>query len=299
MLAKFTSQLLRFLPLVVLGAAACGFVSLNRYSAQQVVSKSFQTPTPPQIAVKTFNGSIDIVTTTQGSVKAKVTKRADGNSQEEAEANLQAIEVEMVQEGNTIQVTARQTEEQMRSNRGVSVELEVPDGSILDLSSSNGKISSIGLTGSVRAHTSNGGIEVKGSTGTLELHTNNGGIQVEGGKGNLDLETSNGKIQLKTAGSVVSARTSNGGIQFEGKLGAGTHTFNTSNGAIVLKLPSHSQFRVDADTSNGKVQSDFPVTIEDGPLEKTRLDGQVGENTDTTIKLRTSNGSIRIQRDAE
>jgi DUF4097 and DUF4098 domain-containing protein YvlB len=297
MLTRPTPQLLSLLPFVAVFAAGCGFVGLNHHSAEQVVTKSFQTAATPKIAVETFNGSVEVVTATQGTVKAKVTKRARGNTQEEAEANLQTIQVDMTQDGNTIHVTARPAEERMWSNRGASVELEVPDGSILDLHSSNGKISSIGLTGNVVAKTSNGGIDVKGNTGTLDLHTSNGGVEVEGGKGNLDLQTSNGTIHLKTAGGVVSAHTSNGGIRAEGKLGAGTNSFETTNGAIELKLPSHSQFRLEADTSNGKIQSDFAVSKE-GSYTRTHMHGVVGENTDTAIRLQTSNGSIHIQRDA-
>jgi DUF4097 and DUF4098 domain-containing protein YvlB len=152
--------------------------------------------------------------------------------------------------------------------------------------------------GNVRADTSNGGIQVSGSNGKLELETNNGDIQAEGGKETVDLKTSNGKIRLKTAGAVVAATTSNGGIETEGKLGAGTNTLETSNGPIVLKLPAHSQFRLEADAGNGSVHCDCPVT-EEGQTTKTHLHGQVGENPQTTIKVHTSNGIIHIERGPE
>jgi DUF4097 and DUF4098 domain-containing protein YvlB len=80
-----------------------------------------------------------------------------------------------------------------------------------------------------------------------------------------------------------------------GTLAEGDHSFRSSNGKIALALPAGSSFRLDAQTSNGKIHSDFAVG--DGKKgQSDRLRGSVGDHPDTTIKVTTSNGSIDIRK---
>ncbi len=146
----------------------------------------------------------------------------------------------------------------------------------------------------MKANSSNGVIRVKGSKGKLNLTTSNGAIQAEGGSGRLDLKTSNGPIAVKSNKAVVHAQTSNGTIQFNGRLGDGENSFQSSNGKIVLGLPASAEFRLDATTSNGHIHSDFAM---DGDEETSKhvLRGTIGKNPKADIKAHTSNGSIEIR----
>ncbi len=170
----------------------------------------------------------------------------------------------------------------------------MPDGAILDLRTSNGKVNVVAVTGNVKVNSSNGVIRVKGSKGELDLTTSNGAIQAEGGSGRLDLKTSNGPITIKSTKAVVHARTSNGPIQFNGRLSGGENSFQSSNGRIVLGLPAGAEFRLDATTSNCHIHSDFAVDA-DEKASKHVLRGTVGKNPKTEIKAHTSNGSIEIR----
>jgi DUF4097 and DUF4098 domain-containing protein YvlB len=201
----------------------------------------------------------------------------------------------MNQEADTIRVKAYVKEKKLFNNRGARVVLQVPPGAVLDLHTSNGKITTAGDTGEIQAESSNGGMEVHGSRSKLQLHTSNGPITVEGGTGRLDLRTSNGKITIQSEKAVVDAHTSNGAVHFKGSLADGDSQFNTSNGSIVLSLPNGAQFRIDGETSNGKIASDFQVK-QGQKKRRAILQGTVGDHPATTIKLRTSNGGIEIQR---
>jgi DUF4097 and DUF4098 domain-containing protein YvlB len=245
--------------------------------------------------VETFNGGIDVITGSNPSINVKVTKRGGGNSQSEADADLKNVEVTMTQDGGALRIVARRTDKRVDiGNSGASAQLTVPNGATLELRTSNGGIISSGPVGDVIAETSNGKIDVKGTVGQLDVQTSNGQITVNGGRGLLKMETSNGGIEVTADNVAVDARTSNGQIRFTGSLASGTHELRTSNAGIIITLPTEAAFNVDADTSNGKITSDFAVSAND--VNDTRLRGTVGGGSGTTIGLHASNGNIEIRR---
>ena len=55
--------------------------------------------------------------------------------------------------------------------------------------------------------------------------------------------------------------------------------------------------RFDAETRNGKIDSDFAVKSTDKKARKSKgkLHGTVGDNPAVTIKVRVSNGSVELR----
>jgi DUF4097 and DUF4098 domain-containing protein YvlB len=282
---------------ILLALAGCG-VGGDRYTATQEISKSFSTKETPHIFVDTFNGKIEVIAgPSEHKVEAKVTKRAGGKTQEGAEDNLEDIIVTMSMEGDTIRIKAdRVSKMSFRGNRGADVELQVPKGALLNLGTNNGKVAVTGPAGETIAHTSNGEVDVKGAQGKVELRSSNGTLKVDSVKGEMDLNTSNGKIEIASSTGTVHAETSNGAIHFKGKVTDGQHSFRNSNGNIELLLPSDSKFRVDAQTSNGSIETDFSIGNRDENSRRTHLRGTVGENPAADITAHTSNGRVSIKR---
>jgi hypothetical protein len=284
------------LTIAVLALSACGaHISLNLFTAEETVTQSFAAAGPARLVVEMFNGSIEVVTAEDSTLKIDVIKRGGGGSQWEAEDDLKNVAVTMTQDGDTIRVVARRSDQRIDlGNSGASAKLRVPAGTILDLHSSNGAIVSAGPVGDLKAQTSNGAIDVRSSQGQLDLNTSNGGITINGGRGLFNLETSNGRIDITADNVVVNGRTSNGGFHFTGSLAAGRSEMRTSNGGLVVTLPADAQFIIDAETSNAKIDSDFAVTTQD--FSDNRLSGTVGSDPDVTLELHTSNGGIDLRR---
>ena len=236
----FTTHKAFVIALVLLAMASLGcgtVINIGRFTAEQVVSRSFEVSATPRVVVETFNGSIEITTGTGNTVKADVTKRGAGSTQSAAQDDLKSIEVVMTQDGNTVRILARRTDQKFNTgNSGAPAVVQVPAGAILELSTSNGHLGVTGLTGNVTARTSNGRIDVEGSQGRLKL------------------DTSNGNIEVKSNSAVLTAQTSNGQIIFTGTLAQGDHSFRSSNGRITLTLPPSASFRVTADTSNSNIE---------------------------------------------
>jgi hypothetical protein len=182
----------------------------------------------------------------------------------------------------------------------------------LRLTTSFGKVEVDGAHAAVTAETSNGPVTVKGTHGPLDLTTSfgaievdapseavkattsNGAIKIRGARGRVRASTSFGGVEVEAANATVAAETSNGSVKFTGTLADGEHTLHTSFGGISVTLPADARFRLDAQTSFGKVTTGFDLRPASGS-DKTHLRGTVGDNPAVSLKLTTSNGNIEVR----
>jgi len=72
-------------------------------------------------------------------------------------------------------------------------------------------------------------------------------------------------------------------------------TFKTVNGGITLTLPGAFDADLSAETLNGSITTDFPVTMGGGEVSRRRLNGRIG-NGGRELNLKTVNGSIKLLR---
>jgi hypothetical protein len=129
----------------------------------------------------------------------------------------------------------------------------------------------------------------------LNVRTTNGEVEIEGIEGEIRLRSTNGGLTVSDAAGSVSAGTTNGAIQVEldSVDAASEMEFETTNGGIRLYLPSNIQASLSARTTNGTIETDFPVTVS-GTYRRNRLEGDINGGG-PLVELRTTNGSIRIR----
>lgn len=139
--------------------------------------------------------------------------------------------------------------------------VKVPRGVRLEASTVNGSIRATDLTGDAALHTVNGGIDVS-TSGTVEAQTVNGDIDARIGRADW----------------------------------TGTLEFKTVNGSVTLTAPGTLSTDVDAQTVNGAVDSDFPITVQ-GRLQRRHLRGTIGSGG-RSLELETVNGAITIRKGA-
>jgi DUF4097 and DUF4098 domain-containing protein YvlB len=267
-----------------------------------------------RIDLTSFNGSIEIIGGDNNTVEITGSKYAS------EQANLSKVQVEAVQEGNTVRIRAtkpkegsgwncncgakftirapRRTELTMikSSNGGIRVEnIEGP----VNLGTSNGSIKLMQVKGRVEAKTSNGGVDLQSIEGSVAVTTSNGQVTLDNVRGGLRVNTSNGGIRGRIVDTVgnepVQVSTSNGGIDLRIESSHNNDiTATTSNGGVTLRMPESANARISATTSSHEsVMTDLPLQIR-GTLSKNRLDGTIGNGSGPQIRVETSNGSIRI-----
>ena len=71
-------------------------------------------------------------------------------------------------------------------------------------------------------------------------------------------------------------------------------SFKTVNGEIALTLPNALDADLHAETLNGSITSDFPITVT-GQVSRRRLSGTIGSGG-RPLDLQTVNGSITLKR---
>ena len=141
----------------------------------------------------------------------------------------------------------------------VSVRVQVPRGTDLTLS------------------TTNGSIKVEGVSGPVTGRTTNGAITATNLRGRADLRTTNGAIRAEFDGPIPSD---------------GEVRLRTTNGSVDLTLPRNVSARLEASTTNGGISTDFPITVQ-GRIGR-QVSGTLGSGG-PLIEARTTNGAIRLR----
>ena len=130
----------------------------------------------------------------------------------------------------------------------------------------------------------------------LQLDAHNGGLGVTGVTGRMDLRTTNGSVNLTDVGGDVHARTQNGSlnVQLAGAKwdGAGLDV-ETQNGSVRIGIPSAYAAQIETGTVNGRVNTDFPVTVQGRISRRLSLPLNGGG---TPIRAITTNGSVTLSR---
>jgi len=111
----------------------------------------------------------------------------------------------------------------------------------------------------------------------------------------VEATTTNGNVEVSTS-EWASATTTNGGIRVSmgGAKWTGELKVRTTNGSVEVTMPASAEFRVDAATTNGGIQTDFPVTVQ-GSFSSKELSGTVGGGG-RELKVATTYGSIRLMK---
>jgi Putative adhesin len=236
------------------------------------------------LEIKGVNGSINAIATS--SPTARVEAARSGRRNDPAE-----VQIEVVEHAQGVTICAIYPSSGLRSN-------ECLPGDEGRISARNTDVQvdftvEVPATAILRARTVNGSIEAQGLAGPVEANSTNGNVRVEGGE-RVVARTTNGSIDILSAGG-AEATTTNGQIRARlGSLaGDGPLDFSTTNGSIVLEVPSDSNFDIDARTGNGRIDTDLPITVQ-GSISRRSLNGSIGAGG-RDVRLRTINGRISIE----
>lgn len=129
----------------------------------------------------------------------------------------------------------------------------------------------------------------------LTLRSVNGAITVDKVEGEASFSTTNGSIDARDLRGVVDAHTTNGHIDIE-LIDVDPHidmSFRSTNGGIDIALPRDIRADLEVSTTNGRINTDFPVQI-GGRYNRKRIRGEINGGGQL-IEVRTVNGNIQIR----
>ena len=252
---------MRSLTLLSLAATTCMWSACSFPSFQATKTIEFSVPAASltSLVCTSHNGHIVVdgdPAATQVMVKAELTVR--GETQEEANANLNLLEIGQEQNGSQLKLWGKYpTGTLVNRSPSFAFTMQVPANMQLELESHNGDLTVRGTDGALRMETHNGDIEAKVATSKVEVETHNGTVT-------LDL-TGSGKLD----GSVTS-----------------------HNGGITIGLASAIHTTVEAGTHNGSVKAG--ANAAEASSSKKVLTYRIGDGSGKLL-VSTHNGSVNIR----
>lgn len=230
------SLLLSLVAIAALGSA-CSYPS---FQAKKTVEFTLPSATVTRLLCTSHNGSIKVsgdAAATAIQLKAEMSVR--GTTQEEADANLNLLEVGQEQADGTLKVWGKYPTGSLNNRSpSFSFTVTVPARMQLELESHNGGLTALGTDGPLRLETHNGNIDAKVATGKVEAVTHNGSVDLElAGAGRLDgtITSHNGGIRIGIAGdrgATVEAATHNGSVKAGAKVAEAAATRTSLRGRI-------------------------------------------------------------------
>lgn len=213
------------------------------------------------LSLRNVNGGIEITGWDQSYVEMIALKEAKSGRGYSAKEKLNRLEIkiEQTQDGwdiRTIIDRSWKNSNRMNNTR-VSYTLKVPQGMLLDIETTNGKIN------------------LDSFDGEVQLESTNGSLTANNVRGNFKGETTNGSIRLEL-------------LAFDG----GSLNCRTTNGNVTISVPGDIQADLSARTTNGSIKTDIPMKIS-GSMSRRKVNGTLNGGG-ARIDLRTTNGSIRI-----
>jgi DUF4097 and DUF4098 domain-containing protein YvlB len=156
----------------------------------------------------------------------------------------------------------------------------------------NGQIDALRIGNTVTASNSFAGMHVEDVHGDATLESQNGEIVAHGVTGAVHAKTSFARMQLEGEGKRFDAHNQNGAVQITARSpGVERIAATTSFGPIDVRLPRDCKPLIRANTSFGKVNSDFPVVLSD-TLPEAAFNADAAQ---PKITLRGQNGDIRVK----
>ena len=130
----------------------------------------------------------------------------------------------------------------------------------------------------------------------VSVETHNGGVSIADVNGRIDFTALNGGVVLRRVGGTVRGSTTNGGLVVDltgDRWDGESMDVSTTNGGVVMSVPDNYSANIQTGTVNGRVDVDFPVTVQ-GNITK-QLSFNLGSGG-ASVRARTTNGGVRIQR---
>jgi hypothetical protein len=295
--ARWSTGALSAVALLAWLGSACT-VNLNTHGVAAQETRRFSVSGPPEIAVETFAGPVEVRGWDRQEVAIEIDRRAVDQSL------LDEITVEATQQGDRVTLRVNGPS---RYPGGLTVGVSLPpratlrvamprDGTI-DAFSRRGSVTAEGVSGALTLRSDDGSLRGNRLSGRLHLRTRDGSIRLERIEGTLDAETLDGRVVVDGRFSLLRVRTSDGSIRAvidEGSRLDEDWEIATGDGSVTLRLPSALDAELRASTRDGRIRSEHDaVRLDDRRTREVHATLGAGGRT---LTVHTGDGSIRFER---
>jgi len=252
---------------------------LNKYVERD--EKHFAVSGKPEVALATFDGSIEIRPWDKADVQVVIEKRGRDHD------DVAAIEVKAEQQGSRIEISVT---EPRRDHGGFNLHFNNRSAKL---------IVSVPASADVTAKSGDGSIDIERVTGHVQLRSGDGSIRGRMLGGDVEANTGDGSIRLDGKLTSVRVHTGDGSVTIHADAGsspAADWDIVTGDGSVTLEVPDGFDADVDAHTGDGGIHMrDLTLSNVTGNIGKNSLRGRLG-NGGRAVRVRTGDGSITFKR---
>jgi len=151
------------------------------------------------------------------------------------------------------------------------------------------------IRGAIHLHTSRTDLQIARLDGEVESDPTKD-LMVDQAVGPFALTTSNRNISLDRIAGDVAVTDRNGTIELTAAPPLGAITLEDRNGSVKLVLPEHAGFSVQANSTNGNIDTNFPLSIQGSENHKS-VNGTVGVGG-PLVRITTTYNDISIDKGA-
>jgi hypothetical protein len=282
-------------------AAACDIsIGAAEFSVRE--EKKFAVTGPAQLALSTFDGSIEVRGWDRNEVRAEVEKRGPD------QATVDRIQVKATQNGNTITLDVEKpsplTTTGFQRSPSASLVVTVPLQTSITARSGDGSITIRRVNGKVDLDTDDGSVRVEEVKGDLTVRTADGSVHTRGVDGRTKVNTGDGTIGVEGVLTGLELETRDGSIDVTARQGstmASEWSVTTGDGSIRLEVPEGFNADLDAQSADGRVRVDkladqAPATDarEERDRDRSIARGKLGAGG-KPLRLRSGSGSITVR----
>ncbi|MHA6531706.1 DUF4097 family beta strand repeat-containing protein [Paenibacillus sp. BAC0078] len=144
----------------------------------------------------------------------------------------------------------------------------------IKLSTVNGNIEASGIENDISLHLVNGNVDVSDAEASVTISLTNGNVEANQITGPLEMKITNGDLTARNALSTIEAAAVSGSVDIASKKVGGNWKVSTTFGDVELAWPGSADVQVDAKSSFGEIETDFPLTVKNH-----KATGKIGKGT--------------------
>jgi hypothetical protein len=141
-----------------------------------------------------------------------------------------------------------------------TLEVFVPVGSRLSLSTTNADITVESVTGSLEISTINGAVQVDAPAAAVEIETMTGAVVVRSPRGAVDVVSISGDVTVEGAAGGVQVETVSGAVTVHGA-GMSSLSVETTTGAVLIGGSFAARGEIDVESFSGPVRLTLPADL--------------------------------------
>lgn len=251
---------------------------LNSYVERD--EKHFAVSGKPDVALTTFDGSIEIRPWDKADVQVVIEKRGRDKD------DVAAIEVKAEQHGNRIEISVVEP----KQDRGFNLHFHNRSARL---------IVSVPASSDVAARSGDGSIDIESVTGHVQLRSGDGSIRGRMLGGEVEANTGDGSIRLDGRLTALRVRTGDGRVTVRAERGSSPSAdwdIVTGDGSVILEIPDGFGAELDAHTGDGGIHMrEVTVSNVTGKIGRNTVRGRLGDGG-KAVRVRTGDGSITLKR---